>query len=146
MNGRSFGMPGGVIASSMTLRALVPELAEAAEAVWGGWEQDENGFDEVLGAGGICQDIASAMIDAMSAAGIEHAIAVHAAVGENHVFVVALLDDGVYEVDIPPSVYETGSGYVWKKRQDARFGPETVTIDRISGGMDPEEFERAYAD
>lgn len=120
------------------------ELALAAKAVWDLWDQDPEGMDPELGAGGICQDVASAMAEALGRMGVEHVTTMHASVGENHVFVVALLDDGVYSIDIPPHVYEIGSGYVWRKREDAVFDASCVTFERLDGRMDPEAFEEAY--
>ena len=128
------------------LKALAPALAEAARRVHGEWEQDADGMDVELGAGGICQDVASAMAGVLGEGGFEQVLQVHAGCGENHVFLVALLEDGVYEVDIPPSVYETGSGYVWRKREDARFDADCVAVSRIAGPMDAEAFEATYCD
>ena len=145
-------MPGTFEIGAMPIPALsvvleaAGEIAEAARSVYDAWDQGADGFDEELGAGGICQDVAAATVEVLARKGVEHACQVHAAVGENHVFVVALLDDGVYSVDIPPWVYETGGGYVWKKRQDAQFLPESVGVERIGGFLDPEEFERTYLD
>lgn len=136
-------MPAGRIPSG--LDDLRPKLAEAAMSVYSEWDQID-GFDEELGSGGICQDIASAMTTALAEHGFEHSMSVHAAVGENHVFVVALIPgDGVYEIDIPPSVYEIGSGYTWKKREGIVIGADDVVIGRISEDMDPEAFEETYA-
>jgi len=125
--------------------ALRADLAEAAKAVYGAWEQGPDGWDDELGEGGICQDIASAMLERLGENGVEHVLSVHASVGENHVFLVALLEDGVYSVDIHPSVYEIGSGYVWKRRPDAEFGPECVDVMRVGDPMDPAEFEASYS-
>lgn len=125
--------------------ALRADLAEAAKAVYGAWEQGPDGWDEELGEGGICQDVASAMAGRLDGHGFEHVVTVHASVGENHVFLVVLLEDGVYSVDIPPTVYEAGGGYVWRKRPDADFSPECVEIVRVEGPMDPAEFEAAYS-
>lgn len=40
---------------------LRPEMAAAAQQAYNEWEQDEEGQDEELGSGGICQDIAEKM-------------------------------------------------------------------------------------
>jgi hypothetical protein len=137
-------MPRGRIPQA--LDNLRPKLAEAAMTVYSDWEQVD-GMDETLGAGGICHDIASAITSALSENGFEHTFSVHASVGENHVFVVALVPgDGVYEIDIPPSVYEIGSGYVWKKREGIVIGEDDVAITRIGDAIDPASFEESYAD
>lgn len=143
---QGFSIEVGGLPSSATVRAASGDLAAAAKAVFDAWDQDFEGYDEELGSGGICQDVASAMVAALSSAGVENAMTFHASVGENHVFVVALLEDGVFTIDIPPHVYETGSGYVWKKRHDAAFTPDSVVIDRIGEPMDAQAFEEAYGD
>jgi hypothetical protein len=136
-------IPSGRLPSFEFARGLAPLLADAAAKVHSLWDQDADGFDEELGAGGICQDVASAMSSVLSEAGID-AMTMHASVGENHVFLVAPLEDGVYAIDIPPDVYETGGGYVWRKRHDAVFTPNDVQFDRIADPMSPDEFEEAY--
>jgi len=136
----------GRIPSSRDVMAMTEELAAAARKVHSEWEQDIEGFDEELGMGGICQDVADAMIGVLCSAGVENAIPFHGTVGENHVWVVALLSDGVYSIDIPPHVYETGSGYVWRKRHDAVIGAGDVTIDRIGDPVAAEAFEKLYCE
>jgi len=128
----------------LELQSTAVDLAEAARRVYDAWDQVD-GMDEELGAGGICQDVASAMGDVLSARGFE-VVTVHASVGENHVYLVALTDDGVYSVDIPPHVYEIGSGYVWQKREDAVFDPAVVDFMRLEDPMSPDEFEARYQD
>lgn len=126
------------------LRGSAHELAAAAKRVYDGWDQVD-GMDEELGAGGICQDVAGAMAEVLSAKGFD-VITVHASVGENHVYLVTLTEDGVFSVDIPPSVYEIGSGYVWEKRSDARFEPDVVEFMRLEDVMTADEFEARYQD
>lgn len=117
------------------------KLAAAAQKVYDGWDADsdsENGDPEV-GFGGICQDIADAMAEVLNQAGIECAT-VSAAIGEQHVYVVARLDAGVFSVDIPPSVYEHGAGYNWKKIPNVKFTAPDIQIDKIDA--DPESFDQ----
>lgn len=113
---------------------LSAELATAAQSVYDDWFQDDEGIDEVYGGGGICHDIADRMVSVLSDRGVD-AISVQAGVGENHVFAVAALSDGVWSVDISPYVYETGGGYVWRKRQGVVFGPEHLDIVKISNDL-----------
>jgi hypothetical protein len=139
----SIPMPRGRIPSA--LDNLRPKLAAAAMSIYDDWQQID-GMDIELGAGGICQDVASAMTGSLSEAGFEHMYCVHASVGENHVFVVVLVPgDGVYEIDIPPSVYEVGSGYVWKKREGITIGENDVVIGKIADDMDEDAFADNYA-
>ena len=138
----SIPIPAGTMPAQ--LHSLAPDLAAAAQSVYDAWEQ-KDGWDEELGQGGICQDIASAMVSVLNDNGFEHSLSVAAAVGENHVFVVALLPDhGIYEIDIPPSTYEIGSGYVWKKRNAVRMTGEDVAIERIADPTGLQEFENTY--
>ena len=135
--------PAGRFHVPAAIRDVLPAIAEAAQRVYDEWEQVD-GHDEVLGAGGICQDVANAMTDVLAGAGIEDVLSVHAQVGENHVFVVAMLPDGIYEIDIPPSVYEIGSGYVWKKREGVTIGSDDVLVGRLGDAMPSDDFSECY--
>jgi hypothetical protein len=105
----------GRIPSSRDIMALKGNLTAAVRNIHSEWEQDVDGHDDVYWTGGICQDIADATIDVLHAAGVEDAI--------------------------PPNLYETGSGYVWRKRLDAVIGAADVPIDRIGDPVTPEAFE-----
>jgi hypothetical protein len=120
------------------LISLKKQLAQAAQIIYDEWEQDEDGNCDWLGQGGICQDIADAMANVLSNNGIE-CTTVSQLTGEQHVYVVAKIKDGVYNVDIPPYLYETGGGYCWKKIPDVEFDERYVIIDRLSS--DPNDFE-----
>lgn len=128
------------------IQAMSNDLAAAARRVHAEWDQDVDGHDEVFGYGGICQDVATGMVDTLVAAGFDNALTVHGTTGENHVWVVALCGDGVYAIDIPPSVYEIGSGFVWRKRRDAVITGDEVTFLRICDTMDAEAFENAFGE
>jgi len=125
------------------LLGLKPKLALAAQKVYDEWEQDENGYCDMLGEGGICQDIANAMANVLMDNGIECST-VSQQSGEQHVYVVAKTEDGVYNVDISPYLYETGGGYCWKKIPDVEFDKTYVVIDRLSS--DPNEFDDYVGD
>jgi hypothetical protein len=120
-----------------TLFSLKSKLAHSAQEVYDEWEQDENGYCDILGEGGICQDIADAIADVLSNNGIECST-VSQVSGEQHVYVVARTEDGVYNVDIPPYLYETGGGYCWKKIPDVEFDERYLVINRLSS--DPDEY------
>jgi len=118
-----------------TLFSLKSKLAHSAQEVYDEWEQDENGYCDILGEGGICQDIADAMADVLINNGIECGT-VSQESGEQHVYVVARTEDGVYNVDIPPYLYETGGGYCWKKIPDVEFDERYLVINRLSSNPD----------
>lgn len=122
------------------LKTILPQLAQSAQKVYNEWTQDE---DDDLNGGGICHLIADAMCEEMSRIGIECAT-VSYSIGEVHVAAVAKLSDGVYTVDIPPSLYETGGGYTWQKRPDINFTPDYISITKDSS--DPDEFENFVGD
>ena len=109
------------------LEDLRPGLAAAAQNVYDGWQQDEDGIDEILGGGEICQDIAEAMADVIASAGINTYI-MEAQGGEQHVWVLAYDRSSGCHVDINPNAYETGGGYSWKKIQDIEFDETDVEI------------------
>lgn len=125
------------ISLGQQLMNLRPQLAAAAQQVYNEWAQDESGYDEVLGEGGICQDIASAMADVISQNIPDAEVrTVDAQVGEQHVWCIAYRNYGDaenfegYHVDIPPGVYETGGGYSWKKIPNVLFDANDVLIIR----------------
>lgn len=125
------------------LKTLSPLFAAAAQKVYDQWEQDEDGMDEVLGTGGICQDIAAGICDVMSWHGIDCST-VSQSQGEQHVYSVCQIQEGVYEVDIPPYSYENGGGYTWTKIPNVKFDESFITIHKLSS--DPSEFEQYTAD
>lgn len=140
------------------IRALLPDLVVVAQEAYDRWGQDEEGYDEELGTSGICQDIAEELAGVLNGHGID-ASTVSAQVGEQHVWVVAKIDesavdedgdkepgpyDGVWSIDIPPSVYERGGGYTWRKIRGVKFDSGHVVVTRES--PDPSDFERYMED
>lgn len=118
--------------------AIRAEIARAAQVVYDAWDQDAEGVDEEYGVGGICDDVADAIVDVLDHAGIE-AVSRHDD-SSNHTAAYAKLPDGVYYVDIPFRVYETGSFYCYKKRPDVTFDADDVVVDKVFEGHD--EWER----
>lgn len=121
------------------LKTLFPLFVQAAQKVYDEWEQDEDGVDEVLGTGGICQDIAEGICSVMSEHGID-CTSVSQQVGEQHVYSMCKLQNGVYEVDIPPYSYESGGGYTWRKLPNIKFDDSYLVVSRVSS--DPNDFEQ----
>lgn len=122
---------------------LKPILASVAQKVYMNWEQDETGYDEDLGEGGICQDIADAMSSVMNDHGIDSMTVDNNGMGDQHVWIIIKIREGVFNVDIPPETYETGGGYTWKKRNNITITPQDVYIDKLSDN--PNEFDN-YVD
>ncbi len=125
--------------SVRSLEPLRAKLARAAQEVYDAWQQDEEGVDEELGVGGICQDVAAAHCDVLGAAGFDCYTMDNNGMGEQHVWAIVQVKEGVYGVDIPPGVYETGGGYTWRKRPDVVFRPDHIEIYEMSPR--PEDFE-----
>lgn len=113
------------------LRAAATKIALAAQAVYEDWEQDEEGMSDEYGAGGICDTIAERIVMALDAADIE-AMTVHDD-SANHTYAMAKFPDGIYAVDIPCRVYETGTFYRYKKRPDVSIEAEDVVWDKVFG-------------
>jgi len=112
------------------LNKLRPALAAAAQKIYDEWAPDEEGIDDELGSGGICDRVVEAMSDEIAQA-LEVNIAEGGQEGDDHAFL--LVDDGTdaFIVDIPAGVYETGSGYRWTKRPDIKIEPGDVLISQI---------------
>lgn len=127
------------------LLELKPLLAKAAQAVYNQWQQNETGYCDIqMHSGGICHTIADAHMGVLYDAGFEEVTTFNASIGENHVWVMVATSNGVYEVDIPPHVYETGGGYTWKKIPDVLFEPDDVVIKMISS--DPADIKDYIGD
>jgi hypothetical protein len=118
------------------LQSIRLQIAQAAQKVYDGWYQDEAGFDEMYGGGGICHDIADAIVGVI----YDHipsviAGTVNPSCGENHVWTMVTLEDEDqgegYVVDIPYHVYEKGGGYSWTKIPDVEFSPEDITLSFV---------------
>lgn len=122
-------MPNSGIGLRRALDRLAPALASAAQRVYDTWDQDEDGMDEDLGGGGICDLVAQEMAAVLSSAGIETMEGGHQ--GDDHAYLIAYNDDEAFAVDIPPGVYETGGGYSWRKRPGVTIDASDVVIDEV---------------
>lgn len=109
------------------------QLATAAQSVYDEWSQDEEGNDPELGGGGICDGIADALVDVLGSHGIHD---VQTQYSEPHTYVIGRFKEGIFTIDIPYSLYESGYLYTWKKKPDVKFEPSHIEIyqlDRDSG-------------
>ena len=118
--------------------SLRPQMAQAAQKVYDEWDQSGEEGDVELGFGGICQDIAEAIVEVLDHHGIE-AGSVSQSIGEQHVYAIAQVEEGVFEVDISPYTYERGAGYTWKKKPNVKFAPDDIAVSLID--KDPKKFE-----
>lgn len=134
------------MATSRDVQGWRDRLVAAAQAVLDEWVQDEEGFDEELGQGGACQDVAAAMRAVLDEEGVEDCLEVYTDFDGGHVFSVLRLDDGIFQIDIPPSVYEAGAGYVWRKKEGVVLAPDDVSLFRVDPPMSSAEFHHRYGD
>ncbi len=115
-------------------RSLAPKIVKVAQKVYDEWDEDE---DEYAG-GGICHLIAEEIAAILDRAGVDCVTANDNFV--QHVFVVAKLKEGVFSVDIPYDIYETGSMFSWVKRPGVKFDKDDVEFFKISSN--PDDFDQ----
>jgi len=111
------------------LEALADKFAKAAQEVYNEWEQDEEGYSEGYGSGGICDDIADKMCDVIyewTNYGCFTRYDEYAC--NTSIYVYDTETKQLYNVDISPYNYETGGGYTWKKIPDVKFESSMVTV------------------
>lgn len=117
------------------IEAIKSDLAQAAQEIYDDWQQDDDGYDEEVGHGGICHLIADAMLSAMWDSDISEVFTVSSD-HEVHVYCVAQVQEGIALIDIPWSTYETGGGYTWTKINGIKFDENDLTIQIIDGNPD----------
>jgi hypothetical protein len=111
------------------LFAVRDQIAAAAQIVYDEWVQDEDGFDEQFGGGGICDEVQRAMADVIS--NIECELEDGGWEGDDHANLIVSRDNERYLVDIPAQTYESGGGMNWKKIPDVVITPNDVIIASI---------------
>jgi hypothetical protein len=130
--------------TSRNIAAWKPQMCQFAQQIYNEWDQSGEDGDPELGFGGICDLIAEQICHVLGGEGVECVSWNSGGVGENHTSVIANLADGVFEVDIPPHVYETGGGYNWQKLPNVVFDPRDVVINRLEQPMTDEEFDQRF--
>jgi len=118
------------------------DMVKVAQEQYDAWKQDHDGQDVELGSGGICHLIVEDLISVLYRHKIENVQSVCSNY-EQHVYVVGQFKEGIYEIDIPYDVYETGGGFTWKKIPDVQFNRNDIVIRRLSS--DPSEYSN-YVD
>jgi len=107
------------------------DMVNVAQEQYDGWQQDKHGVNIELGRGGICHLIADDLIGVLYKHNIDNVQSVCSS-HEQHVYIVGQFKEGVYEIDIPYDIYETGGGFTWKKKPDVKFSREDIVISRLS--------------
>ena len=130
------------------LQFLLPRIAQVGQDEYDMWEQDEEGYAEELGHGGICHLIADGMVEMIDEYIPEGLHVAESATHMQHVFVASFYQqpDGRiegYSVDIHPHFYETGGGFCWKKIPDVEFDASMVELYPIDAEeyLDEEQLE-----
>ena len=124
--GGAFAATDRAPAPERQLLNLRGEIAKLAQQEYDSWEQDEEGVNEELGTGGICDGVCRAIQDLL----VDNGFTVKdgGQDGDDHAFTFAYKDGKAYGVDIPPHVYESGGGYSWVKKGGVVFEPSDIAI------------------
>lgn len=101
-------------------------LAAAAQKAYDDWQQNEEGYDEELGGGGICDVIADDMMDILYHHKINNLQLQHS--DQPHAYLIGKFKEGIFTIDIPYYVYESGGGWSWKKKPNVKFDESHVEI------------------
>lgn len=118
--------------TSHDILALRPAMAKAAQDEYDAWapvDGDLEGFEAEFAGGGICHLIAEKLAGIMDAAGVNCATV--SSSHEQHVYCVAQCQDGIFLVDVPHGIYETGGGYNWTRVEGVVFESEDIVVRRI---------------
>jgi len=99
--------------------AISGPIATAAQVVYDAWDGE---------GGGICDEIAQEIISVILDVFPDAKAEVGGQDGDDHAYVVTLIDGSVFMVDILPSIYEQGGGYNWTKIPNVRFTPKDVVV------------------
>jgi hypothetical protein len=90
----------------MTISDLCTSFSSCAREVYHNWHQDEDGIDDELGEGGICDLIAESFLLEVGELGLDSYLMSK----EGHTWVMVDTSKGLYHFDIPPHVYEECQG------------------------------------
>ena len=106
-------------------------MATAAQKVYNQWNVTST-EDDPLNGGGICQDIADAIANVVNSKikNVEVHIVDSQGMIDQHVWVCVCNKTECFDIDIPASSYETGSGYSWKKIPNVTFNPNYIVITK----------------
>lgn len=122
--------------------SILDKMAATAQVVYDGWVLNDEEYDEEVGYGGICHLVADDLIDTLYNNDIHNCQTV-CSTHEQHVYVVGQFKEGVYMIDIPYHIYETGGGFRWKKKPNVKFDVNHIVVDKLDS--DPENLEQ-YVD
>jgi len=124
-----------------TLLSIRENIVQKAQEVLDDWKPNEDGFDELFGSGGACDEIARVMSDVITEQIPDAEIFDGGQDGDDHAFIYVKQNNKAFAVDIPPGVYETGGGYNWKKKEGVKLEPDDVVIYEIDASVLESEFD-----
>ena len=111
------------------LKSLIPDFIKTAQTVYNDWEQSEDGESEEYGTGGICDVIADEMCNVVYEKTDYNCFSNYNEIDcHSSIYVYDSDNKLLFNVDIPPYVYETGTGYNWKKLKNIQFQKEDVIL------------------
>jgi len=112
----------------------MPQILSKVQKIYDDWDESDR---DTYAGGGICHLLSDAICNILNDNDIDSTPV--SCTMEQHVYVVAKFQEGIYEVDIPYHVYEIGGGYSWSKIPDVKFEPSDVRFQKLSG--DPNQWE-----
>jgi len=115
-------------------KILMPQILSKVQKIYDDWDESDR---DTYAGGGICHLLSDAICNILNDNDIDSTPV--SCTMEQHVYVVAKFQEGIYEVDIPYHVYEIGGGYSWSKIPDVKFEPSDVRFQKLSG--DPNQWE-----
>ena len=115
-----------------TIISLKPQLAQAAQHIYDLWNQNDEGFAEMYGYGGICDDIANAMCDVIYKNTQYDSFYLYNEYDyHTSIYVYDTESETCYNVDISPYFYEEGAAYTWKQIKNVEFIPSMISIRHV---------------
>jgi len=110
------------------LISLRGHMALEAQKIYDEWQPNKDGFDEVTGYGGICDEISNALSEVIASSIEDINIEEGGQDGDDHAYLVVHDSSSGYVVDIPYYLYERGGGYNWKKIPEVSFKETDIVI------------------
>lgn len=121
---------------------LKAELVAAAQRVYDDWHQDEDGYDEVVGPGGICNLIADEFMEFAMGLGFE--TAQYTDWDACHTWCIVEVSGKWYNFDIPYQTYEVRHGpSTFSKVENVELLTDDVQVwdatqEQVDWATDPE--------
>lgn len=112
MKSHSHSKVSTMLNNSINVKQLIPIILPKIQQEYDQW--DETLVDEYAN-GGICHLIADQISTILWSHNIENTT--YSSNFEQHVYCIVKVIEGIFDIDIPPSIYETGAAFTWKKYQ-----------------------------